>query len=85
MSISGLAILWLIRAVFAVKISIWNKLAISALIAAAGNGVIAYQLGNILGDGGFDVWNLMSVVILVVLAIILFSISVSVNRAKKGR
>lgn len=74
MSISGVIILWLIRVVFGTKLNMWNKLAISVLIGAIGNIVIAFMLGTILSDGGFDIWNLMSVAILVVTAIILFII-----------
>lgn len=74
MIIAGIVILWLIRIVFATKLSIWSKLAASSLIGATANIVIAFILGRILNDGGFDVWNLMSVAILVVIAIILFAI-----------
>lgn len=74
MSISGLAMVWLIRAVFATRLSIWNKLALSVLIAAAGSIIIDFMLGKVLSDGGFDIWSLMAVAILVVVAILLFGI-----------
>ncbi|MFV0399601.1 MAG: helix-turn-helix domain-containing protein [Oscillospiraceae bacterium] len=77
MSISGVVILWLIRAVFATKLSIWNKLAVSGLVLAVGNVVISFQIGVILSEGGFDIWNLMSVAILVVAAGILFVIGLT--------
>jgi transcriptional regulator with XRE-family HTH domain len=74
MSISGVIILWLIRAVFATRLNVWNKLAVSMLIGSVGNIIIAFMVDNILYDGGFDVWNLMSVAILIVIAIIFFII-----------
>lgn len=80
MSISGIIILWLIRAVLATKLNIWNKLAVSILVGAAGSIIIAFILGSLLPGGGFDIWNLMSVAILVVIALILFAI----GRARKN-
>lgn len=81
MSICGMVLLWLFRAIFATKQSIWNKLAASMLVAAAGNVVIAFVLEKPLSGEGFDVWNLMSVAILVVAAIVFFAM----GRVKKGR
>lgn len=54
--------------------SIWSKLAAAALIVAAGNTAIAFLSDRILHDGGFDIWNLMSVAILAVVAVILFAV-----------
>lgn len=77
MSIVGIITLWIIRFLFATKLTVWNKLAISLLIAAVVNVLIAFLLGNILFDGGFDVWNLMSVAILLVIAVIFFAVGYS--------
>lgn len=52
MSISGVIILWMIRAVFATGLTAWNKLAISMLIGAVGKVVIAFKLDSVLFDGG---------------------------------
>lgn len=81
MAVAGLVILWAIRAVFATKLSIWNKLGISFLVVAAGNVGISFMSGRIFGVGGFDVWNLMSVAILVVIAVVLFTM----GGARKSR
>lgn len=80
MAASGIVILWLIRAVFATKLTIWNKLAVSALVSAAGNIAIAVVLGRILANGGFGIWNLMSVAILVVIAVLLYAVGRATNR-----
>lgn len=80
-TVAGLVVLWLIRLVFATRLSIWNKLAASLLVGGVANIAIEFMVGRILNDGGFDVWNLMALAILVVIAIILFA----VGRARSGR
>lgn len=74
-AISGIGILWLIRIVFGTKRNIWYKLAISVFIGAGGNFFISCMLGTILSDGGFDIWSLTTIAILVVIAIVLLVIS----------
>lgn len=74
MAISGVVILWLIRAVFVTKLNIWSKFAASMIVTAAGSIVISFILGNILPGAGFDIWNLIGVAILIVIALILFVI-----------
>lgn len=73
-TIAGIAILWLIRIVFAAKLSVWNKSAAFCLICAAANVVISFILSRVLNGGNSDVWNLMSAAIFAVIAVILFAI-----------
>ena len=83
LSICGVIIIWLVRLIFAAKLSIWNKLAISTMVLAAGNIVITVLLGRILHNGGFDTWNLLSVAILIAAAAAL-SITGYTRKKKRG-
>lgn len=83
-AIAGIVTLWLIRFVFATKLSVFNKLAASCLIGAPVNIAIPFILDRVLDDGGLNVWNLMSVAILLVLAMILYAMG-SARKTDNGR
>lgn len=72
--LASLTMVWLIRFVFATKLTGWNKWALSMLIMAAGEIAINLILSRVLAGGGLDIGDAMSAAILVVTAAILFII-----------
>lgn len=84
-ALAGLVIIWAVRGVFATKLNVWYKIAICLLIGIVADIGIDFMIAKILGmqGGGFDIWSLMTIAILVVLAGVFFIVGY-VRRGKRS-